>query len=100
MRSIESHHHSSIVLLGIAGAYAFVNLVGVALAAHGVFHPPWGILMFFTWFGPADLALGLLSFQLASRRRFSWLAAAVFLLACVAASLINLHIYGLALAAV
>ena len=100
MHSIESNHLKAVVLLSVAGCYAFLNLVAVSLAAHGVIHPPWGVLVFFTWHGPAVLALGLLGVQFASRRRFSWPAALAFLLATGLAMLINLHIYGLALAAV
>ncbi len=101
MHSIESNHHlRAIVLLGVAGGYAFLNLIALSLAAHGVFHPPWGILVFFTWLGPAALALGLLSFQFAARRRFSWPATVAFLLATGLAMLINWHIYDGALAAV
>lgn len=101
MHSTETNRHlSPIVLLGAAGGYAFLNFMGVLLAAHGVVHSPWGILMFFTWLGPTALVLGLLSFQFIAQRRFSWLAAVAFLLAAAVAVLINLHIYGLALAAV
>ena len=101
MHCKESKHHLSVgVLLGVAGGYTFLNLIGVSLAAHGVIHSPWGILMFFTWLGPAALVIGLLGFQFAARRRFGWPAAITFLLTTGLAMLINLHIYGLALAAV
>ena len=70
MDTIESNRHiSPIVLLGVAGGYAFFNFMGVLLAAKGVVHPPWGILDFFTWLGPMGLALGLLSFQFIAKRR-------------------------------
>jgi hypothetical protein len=99
--NIESNRHlSSALLFGAAGGYALLNFIAISLAARGVVHSPWGILVFFTWIGPATLAFGLFSFQFVARRRFSWLAVILFLLATGVAVLINLHIYGLALAAV
>jgi hypothetical protein len=101
MQSTETNHYRrATVLLVIAAIYASLNLLAVSLAAHGVIHRPWGILVFFTWLGPVFLGAGLVAVQFASRRRFSWPAALAFLFATCLAMLINLHIYGLALAAV
>lgn len=101
MHSIESgHYRSPVLLLGIFASYAFINLIAGSLAWYGIIHPPGGIFVFFTFLGPALLAFGLLNFQIISRRRFSWIAAAAFLLAIGIAALINFHICALALSAV
>jgi len=52
-------------------AYAAANFVAVALASLGVIHPPWGVLIFFSVFGPAGACLSVV-FIWVIVDRFDW----------------------------
>ena len=90
------------VVLGFAClVYLFANVVGVALAAVGVVHPPWGVLRFFSLAAPAGAVAIILSIQLTARgRAFHWLAVCAFLGLAVAAAIVTHWLKGQAAAAV
>jgi len=80
-------------------AYCTLNAVCILLAATGAIHPPWGILDFFTFIGPTGASVAVLYVHFA-QARFHPLVLLGFLGFMILAALVNLQLYGLALAAV
>jgi hypothetical protein len=88
------------LLVGLI-AYGLVNILGVLLAATGVVHPPWNILLFFMLVGPALGILGVVAGQAFSGcRLFTWPALVGFVLAMLLAAYLNSLAFASASAAV
>jgi hypothetical protein len=79
-------------LLAALTAYGVTNFIAFMLAAGGAVHPPFDLLLFFTFVGPAAGTLSVLAVQAAGRgTTFHWSSVVGFVLMMALAACLNLR---------
>src|SRR5688572_28629616 len=81
-----------LVLAGGVATYLLANLFFVWQAATGVIHPPWGVLWFFTLYGPALMILIAIIVGIAFRGELHVLATIGVILVMLLAGYFNFQL--------